>query len=395
MLDDAVNKHFLMIQKVKTNNLWNYVLQNSGGLTSITHLVIDLSGLNDNDDEIIESINKLGRLYSDEMRIIVLADSVALKTERWDLLRRIFEKGVYNIVSEASPMELEKCLTVGKTRYEVMEFFVERPDLSTDDKQRELAGRLKDERQRALLEEQRRQDEERAEQAIKREQFLPNKDFRKYKPCVSVAVCGAEPHIGATHNALLITKFLKDTGFSACYLEANENQKIFSIKSLYPQSSSFNERRYLLQCFGVDIYSGFNISEVMAHNYDFYVFDLGVLTQDKMMSFLTKDIQILVGGARPWEITILQEAAKKIGAKKQTYFFLNHLIFGEEERLCSLMPDLRRQIFFPEHVPSPFTSGVNRSIYKIVFKEYLLQQVNEPPKPKQKKGFLKKYLGVI
>jgi len=144
LLDDAVNKHFLMIQKVKTNNLWNYVLQNSGGLTSITHLVIDLSGLNDNDDEIIEAINKLGRLYSDEMRIIVLADSVALKTERWDLQRRIFEKGVYNIVSEASPMELEKCLTTGKTRDEVMEFFVERPDLSTDDKQRELAGRLKD-----------------------------------------------------------------------------------------------------------------------------------------------------------------------------------------------------------------------------------------------------------
>ena len=204
-MDAVVNSNFLMIQKIKANNLNNFVVENSKSLSHATHFVIDLTGLNDNNDEMIASINILKRIYLD-MRIIVLADSDSIKEQNRDLLRRIFEKDIFDIITELTEAELEKSILTGKTADEASGFFVARPNLQSDEKRKELEQQNIALEQQNLLEEQARLEEDRQEQERRRKLILPNKDFRKYKPYVSVALCGTEPHVGTTHNTSLIPK---------------------------------------------------------------------------------------------------------------------------------------------------------------------------------------------
>lgn len=369
LIDQVVDKNYLMIQKINTNNLTNFVVSSIKSLNHASHFVIDMTSLNDNNDEIVNSVNKLNTLYS-EKKIVIIADDEKISK---DLLRRIYNLGVYNIITNATYEELEYCILKGRTAEESKEFLIERPNLLSEKNE-----------VKTLDKQQNNQSEyfEKVEEKI--EVILPNKDFRKYKPYITVAICGAESHVGATHNALLITKFLNKIGFKTCYLEANEVQKIFFLKSMYPQNSNFNERKSLMQCFGIDIYSGFNISKVMEENYDFYVFDLGVLVESKLTSFLTKDIKIIVSGAKAWELKSLSDVVELIGNKNMVSLFLNLSVKGEQTKLQNLIETGENNLFFPKYIPNPFTEGVNIDIYKNVFKEYILQE--EIDKTKKKKG---------
>lgn len=382
LVNSIADKHYLPIQNINASNLNVFVINNSKNLTHATHLIIDLSAINDTHDEIINAVNMLNKLYS-QMRIIALADSDKTSME---LLRRMYDKGVYDIVKDIDN-ELEKSILKGKSAEEAKEFFVERPNLSDEKNQKEIETKIL--RNESILKEKELQANIQDEKQKTLEEILPNKDFRKYKPYINVAICGTESHVGATHNALLITKFLTDIGFKTCYLEANQSQKIFYLQSFYPQNSNFSLQKSLLKCFGIDIFSGFSISSVMAYKYDFYVFDLGVLTEEKLTSFMTKDIRIIVSGSKAWELTELRKTMELVGEKNTIYYLLNHFIKGEESKLLSFMGNLKDLAFFAEYTESPFKGGVNVDIYKKIFEEYLiLEEKREIPMAK-KKGFFK------
>lgn len=387
LLDELVNKHFLTITKIKTKSLSNFASSNSNNLLNCTHLIVDLSALNDNENEIVESLNTITRIYSD-IRIIILADEEDIKDNENHLLRRIFEKGIYNIVLDSKEKTIENCILQGMTKEETSRFLLVRPDLTVEEKRLELEREIAVNKQSELQKQQEKEKEEALELAKCRETIIPNKDFRKYKSFVSVGVCGAEPHIGTTQNALLITKFLNDIGFKACYLEANEVHKIFFLKAMYPQSANVNERKHLMQCKGIDMYSGFNISEVMSNGYDFYIFDLGVLEQTKLTSFLTKDLKIIVGGSKAWEMPPLVNALKMIGVKNIVYFLLNFVINGEQSKIQNSLGEFRKYTYFTQHDTNPFSSNVNLEIYKNIFKEYLVQQTERETKVEPKKKSL-------
>ena len=355
-----------------------FVINNGQNLTHATHLIIDLSASNDTHDEIINAMNTLNKLYL-QMRIIVLADSEKTSVE---LLRRMYDKGVYDIVRDIGS-ELEKCVLKGKTAEEAKEFFVERPNLREERSQKEIASQIT--KNEVILKEKELHSSEK--KII--EKILPNKDFRKYKPYLSIAVCGTESHVGTTHNALLITKFLTDIDFKTCYLEADGNQKIFYLKSFYPQNSNYSAQKSLLKCFGIDIFSGFSISSVMAYQYDFYVFDLGALTEEKLTSFMTKDIRIIVSGSRAWELMELKKTMELVGEKNTVYYLLNHAMKEEESKLLDFMGTLQSFVSFTEYVGNPFQGNVNMDIYKKIFSDYITVEEKKEVQVAKKKGFLR------
>lgn len=381
LVNPIADKHYLPIQNINANNLNVFVINNSKNLTHATHLIIDLSAINDTHDEIINAVNMLNKLYS-QMRIIALADNDKISVE---LLRRMYDKGVYDIVKDLDN-ELEKSILKGKSAEEAKEFFVERPNLSDEKNQKELEAKiLKNE---SILKEKELQTINQEERQKIVENILPNKDFRKYKPYINVAICGTESHVGTTHNALLITKFLTDIGFKTCYLEANQNQKIFYLQSFYPQNSNYSVQKSLLKCFGIDIFSGFSISNVMAYKYDFYIFDLGVLTEEKLTSFMTKDIKIIVSGSKAWELIELRKTMELVSEKNIVYYLLNYFTKGEESKLLNFMGNLKNLTFFAEYAESPFKGGVNVDIYKKIFEEYLIfEEKKENPITKKKRFF--------
>ena len=200
-----------------------------------------------------------------------------------------------------------------------------------------------------------------------REKITANKDFKKHKQFITVAVCATEPHMGATHQALLMAKFLSVIGFKVCYLEASERRNILYLARAYPVNA--NERKHLLQFEAVDMYFDFKLPEVIGAGYDFYIFDLGRFSEIEAASFLTKDIKIIVGGAKAWEMPAYTAVFDAVEGCRDIQFILNHAPPAEARSIRELMGGWKTH--FSEYAPYPFATGVNLDIYKDIFKDYL------------------------
>jgi len=219
-----------------------------------------------------------------------------------------------------------------------------------------------------------------------REKITANKEFKKHRPYITVAICATEPHMGATHHALLITKFLCGVGFKACYLEASERRNILYLARAYPVNA--NERKHLLQFEGVDMYFDFKLPEVIEAGYDLYIFDLGRFGEFETASFLTKDIKLVVGGTKAWEMAAYAAVFDATEGSRDIQFILNHSPPNEKENIRSLMGGYATH--FSEYVPYPFASDVNLEIYKEIFRDFLTverQAANVPEQQAGRKGF--------
>ena len=357
LIDNVMNKNGIPVTKYKTNDLENFITSNGKNLSHATHLIIDLLGLIDNNDEIVQSINTLRQVY-DNAKLVVLADHSDIHIENKDLLRRIFERNVYNIVLNEN--EIEHCILLGKTRDEVTQFFV--PRKITEEQSKKLLFQEKKVIPILPIEEV----NEIPEIIESKEIIQADKSFRNFKEFINVGIAGTENHIGTTHNALLITKFLKSIGFKVCYLETTEEPKIFTLKE--NPTSMFNDRKNQLQFMGINMYSGYDLSVVMSSKYDFYVFDLGVLSGKNKASFLMRDIKILVSGSKLWELPKLENAKEMLGSNTVNIL----LNFSETE-----------------YVENPFETGVNLELYKKIFKDYIIKEEPQIVESKKRSWFRK------
>lgn len=405
LLDAVANRTFLEIAAIHSNSLENFVMSHSGNLSHAKYLIIDLKGLMDNNDEVVYSINQLRNLY-DDLRLVILADCELIQENNIDLLRRIYKKGVYNIVTTASEDEIVYCILTGKTQEEAEEIFsaksstVRPSSMNMDDILKNAAtaattAATTGYAQRVVEEGFFKQnakgilppDSAGPKDVMSKEKLLANKDFRKYKDHISIGVCGAESHVGCTHNALLIAKFLKDIGFKVAYLEASGNQDIISLKQWQNPQTMHNEQKKLLQAMGINLfYTGFDMARMMAEKCDFHIYDLGAFAQKKEL-FLLRDIRILVGGSKPWEFEKVKKIADDLGAKNNVNYLLNFAIEADKPKLINHMESVKAFTFFTGYEPNPFASGANRDIFKRIFKEYIVQEEKPVmPQPQKKKG---------
>jgi hypothetical protein len=224
------------------------------------------------------------------------------------------------------------------------------------------------------------------------ERIAANKDFKKHRPYITVAICATEPHMGATHHALLMAKFLCGVDFRACYLEAGDRRNILYLSRAYAVNA--NERRRLLQFEGVDMYFDFKLPEVVNAGYDFLIFDFGRFGELEPASFLTKDIKLVVGGAKAWEMPAYTPVFEAAEGFRDVQFIMNHAPPGEQSNIRSLMGGYRTH--FADYAPYPFASGVNLGMYKDIFRDYLtVEQAAARPKPERsgKKNFFDKWKG--
>ena len=350
LLDEVCGKLFMIVTKIQQSNLKKLVIGSAADFSHATRLAVDLSALKDTGDEVIEAISAFKAMYADT-RVIVIADR---EPPNSPLFARLFKLGVYDIVTELDGDGLKKCLTTGITKEEAAAYKVEKPDLTAHAIDNKAAPPAPHEAMPA-------------EPSTVREKITANKDFKKHKQFVSVAVCATEPHMGATHHALLMAKFLSVAGFKACYLEANERRNILYLARAYPVNA--NERKHLLQFEGVDMYFDFKLPEVIGVGYDFYIFDLGRFLEIESASFLTKDIKIIIGGAKAWEMPAYNAVFDAVDGCRDIQFILNHAPPAEARSIRELMGGWKTH--FSEYAPYPFAAGVNMDMYKDIFRDYL------------------------
>jgi hypothetical protein len=100
---------------------------------------------------------------------------------------------------------------------------------------------------------------------------------------------------------------------------------------------------------------------------------------------LTKDVKIIVGGAKAWEMPAYTAVFDAVDKCRDVHFILNHAPPGETRSIRELMGGLRTR--FSDYAPYPFAAGVNLEIYKDVFREFLtIEKVASTPKKASRKG---------
>jgi hypothetical protein len=372
LLDELCGKLFMIVTKVPQSNLKKLVIGSAADFSHATRFVVDLSALKDTGDEVIEAIGAFRSMYPDT-RIIVLADR---EPEGSPVFPRLFKLSVYDVVTGLDGDGLKKSLTTGVTRDEAEAAQEERLDVT--------AGEITAEKTAPALR------EPAAPVPLPtREKITANRDFKKHKQFVTVAACSTEPHMGATHHALLMTKFLCDMGFKACYLEAGQRRNILYLARAYPVNA--NERKRLLQFEGVDMYFDFKLPDVIGAGYDFYIFDFGRFGEFEPASFMTKDIKLIVGGAKAWEMPAYSPVFEAAEGYRDVQFIMNHAPNGEKDGIRILMGGYITH--FAEYAPYPFSTGVNLDIYKEVFRDYLTVERAAATGAPEQKG-RKRFFGV-
>lgn len=116
-----------------------------------------------------------------------------------------------------------------------------------------------------------------------------------------VAIAGSEHHIGVTHIALALVRYIGSVNKNALYVEWNDGD---FMKHMEAYCSDAKRDGTHLLAFQVRMQTREDwVSEQNQEQIHFYVKDYGVLTQDNMEEFLMEACPILVLGTKPWEYT--------------------------------------------------------------------------------------------
>jgi len=177
----------------------------------------------------------------------------------------------------------------------------------------------------------------------------------------------------------------------ACYISADDKDTVSSIEN-FAELDSKNET--MLSYKGNDIYKKSASVEAINYGYAFYIYDFGVLDDEKIDNFISKDIKIIVGGSKLWEVENLFNTMDKLQKLREINYLINYTAQEEQKEFLPNMEHYQKTTYFPEYSPDPFSTDVNLNLYHKIFKEYLIEKTNrltivENPK-KQLFGFLKR-----
>lgn len=352
------NNITLVTRFINEYNLGKFMQTELRNLNSVDYLILDLSAFTQltDDDEIISKIVLIRKLY--KLRIIIIAEGYKYGNM---LLGKIFNLGIYNIITATDNIkfkeELEKVLS---------------------DEGMSFGNSIKYKLDNNLI-------------AINQTTKVIKENFIKVKQTVSIGIAGVERHIGATTLAINLTKYLSElTNIRACYIENNNHESIINLATNKDaiRSEAMNKISYK----GIDLFiKPKNMSDILSNNYNFYIYDYGAfkeMTDEERMSFLTRDLKVLVSGSKQWELPNLIDTFEIIGMDINTYLVFNFTKESERENFRnSLGGYWKERTTFSEYVPEPFEVK-NKYFFENIVKPYL---INTDIKEKKKKfNFFKK-----
>lgn len=352
------NNITLVTRFINEYNLGKFMQTELRNLNSVDYLILDLKAFEHltDDDEIISKIVLIRKLY--KLRVIIIAEGYKHGNV---LLGKIFNLGIYNIITATDDVsfkeELEKVLS---------------------DEGMSFGNSIKYKLDNNLI-------------AVNQTTKVIKENFIKVKQTVSIGIAGTEKHIGATTLAINLTKYLSElTNIRACYIENNNHQSIINIaaSSEAIKSEAMNKISYK----GIDLFTKpKNMSDILSNNYNFYIYDYGAfneMTDEERMSFLTRDLKIIVSGNKQWELPNLIDTFEIIGMDINTYLLFNFVKESDKENFRnSLGAYWKERITFSEYLPDPFEVK-NKYFFENILKPYLIN--TDVTEQKKKFNFFKK-----
>lgn len=227
----------------------------------------------------------------------------------------------------------------------------------------------------------------------------------------TIGVAGTQERIGTTTQAIQIVKYLQYKGYTACYLELNQNRyfdmsgRDGSVRELgfvdkYKLWTMTEDSSNVIYK-GVDMYRAEQLTSVQKMEYDYYVYDYGnIFDRDfDRMAYLKDDIQLIVGGAKPQEFDFL-EKLMCLPAYANASIILSFVPDGDRDTVLKTISDLKswsgtdeaRPVIFAEYTPDPFLF-TNAAEYERLVPVEMTEQARadqEQAEQKKKKLFRKR-----
>lgn len=321
-------------------NLNRFAVQELRNLNNFKYAIIDITTTKENEEDIVKTIVTIKSMYN--IRIIILA--LGYKQGN-TLLAKLFNEGIYNFVIGKD---------YGTQKDELKD------SLTGDGKQYKDAIRFRNQ----VLD------------TDKKNKVIIKKEYKKIKQFVNIAVIGTENKIGTTTQALLICAFFNSLNMNACYISNNEKDETSIIQTLINEKDKQNNN--MLNYEGIDMYKKSSNMKAIDFGYDFYIYDYGVLTDEKINDFITKDIKIIVTGSKLWEFEGLFNAISKLEDLSNKYFLVNFTAEDKQKEIIKYRfprdDKYLKSIFFTEYTPNPFVDNVNLDIYHRIFKDYIIEK---------------------
>ena len=336
-------------------NIRRFAIQEMKNLNNYSNIIIDLIGLNDSENDIVEAMVALKSMYN--IRITIIATGYEYGNS---LLSKLFNEGIYNFVTSTDIREQEEelfyCLNIGKEYKDSVRYRANEIISNSTDK------------------------------------IIIKKEYKKLKQCVTIGVVGTQTHIGTTTQAIAITKFLNDLRMNACYIQANKSDDIETLETFF----DIDVKEGFFSYQNIDMYQKEKTISAIEYGYDFYVYDMGVLNEiSDIDSFLTKDVKIIVSGSKSWEQDNLMEVFKLVGETTDINYLFNFTADIQKNDITTNMGELGAKTYFINYMPNPFEIENNEKEYHQILKEYIAEKSirTEVIPIQKKKSFLSKFIG--
>lgn len=347
----------------------DFLQQNRNKMKKLNKLIIDLNGIQDTEDEIVQAL-EMFKIEHPQIRIIVVAPSYRVEEE---IIKKFMDMAIYDVIVADNPndisSELRSCLTTGKQYKDALllkqnigpeieqdilklvkdctdaaisdvlmsDIFM---DIITDFKYCMMVG--KQYKDVAKVTEN---------TTIKRS---PKRTANK----ILVGVAGAQERIGCSHLCIVIANNLRKKGYTVALLEYGDQRTFECIREA--NNKEVNDDKYFTLN-EIDYYPNIDVNDIQTllanKPYNFFIVDFGVYqTCDKMM-YNKCDARMLVTGAKSWEtesIGQIFETTDEETLKQMTYVF-NFVSRSAQDEIRKEMSGLNSLYFMPL-AEDPFSS---------------------------------------
>ena len=197
---------------------------------------------------------------------------------------------------------------------------------------------------------------------------------------VMVSVGGACERMGVTTIAMQLVKHLLYCNKKACDIEMNSSGFINDLLEAYNPEVVDDERGKVT--FGnVDMFWRQDlIPDILHMEYDYFIYDYGSFKHPDFnkISFLEKDIKVMILGSNPGEIRCATELLRNIFYQDIQYIY-NLTSIADQEDILELMEDKADHTYFAEYCPDMF-HYVPAAYFEKIFPQVEYEKEEKPKK---------------
>ncbi|UZQ48875.1 hypothetical protein [Clostridium kluyveri] len=299
--------------------LKKFVIHDMRSLSHYSYVAVDLKSIKDNQNELIEALVAFKTMY--DIRIIIFAEGLQIEDK---LIQKLLKEKIYNIITVT---------TVSEIKDQVLECVSEQGMTIEDYRDAEGTNSL-------------------------------SRYIFKHKN-IKIAVAGVQNRVGTTTTAFNLTNYLHGISAKVSYTEANNNEHLKEIAVYHEFSKETNN------CFkhkGIEYY----LNKQFPDDYNFNIFDLGILNISSISIFKACDVKILCSGSKSYELPYLNRGLKLIIDEKISTLFTFSTETGRIN-LKKLTKSKNNRVYFSEFNPNLFDGSVNEKIFKDILIDYIIE----------------------